>query len=152
MILEIEPVSTMNSAASTVATQMVLIHKAIGMQLKALSLPTKIFLTNKKGYPTLAKSHQVIFTEIMKRIGRTIRVLVEGPSVHNLVGSAGETKCMSYLQYIRHIRTRGEISAVLDTEEATLETPYLDGLQRPLEPLKDHLVDLEKAVQEQLDM
>ena len=139
MILEIEPVSTMNSAASTVATQMVLIHKAIGMQLKALSLPTKIFLTNKKGYPTLAKSHQVIFTEIMKRIGRTIRVLVEGPSVHDQVGSAGETKCMSYLQYVRHIRTRGEITAVLDTEEATLETPYLDGLQRPLEPLKDHL-------------
>ena len=45
MILEIEPVSTMNSAASTVATQMVLIHKAIGMQLKALSLPPKVFLT-----------------------------------------------------------------------------------------------------------
>ena len=139
MILEIEPISTMNSAAATVGTQMVLIHKAIGMQLKAVTLPTKIFLTNKKGYPTLAKSHQVVFAEIMKRIGRTMRVLVEGPSMHDQVTSAGKTKCMTYLQYIRHVRTRGEIAAALDTEEATLETPYLDGLQRPLEPLKDHL-------------
>mmetsp|Transcript_4466 Transcript_4466/g.10772 ORF Transcript_4466/g.10772 Transcript_4466/m.10772 type:complete len:666 (-) Transcript_4466:111-2108(-) len=139
MLLEVEPISTMSSASATVGTQMVLIHKAVGMQLKAVTLPTKIFLTNKKGYPTMAKSHQAIFEEVMKRLGRTIRVLVEGPSVHDSVTSAGETKCMSYLQYVRHIRTRAEIAAAIDTEEATLETPYLDGLQRPLEPLKDHL-------------
>lgn len=139
MLLEIEPISTMTSAEATVGTQMILIHKAIGMQLKAVSLPSKIFLTNKKGYPTLSKSHQVIFMEIMKRVGRTLRVLVEGPSMHDEVSSAGETKCMSYLQYIRHIRTRGEVKSALDTEEATLETPYLDSLQRPLQPLKDHL-------------
>lgn len=139
MILEIEPISTMNSAAATVGTQMILIHKTIGMQLKAITLSTKLFLTNKKGYPTLAKSHQVLFTEIMKRVGRTLRVLVEGPSMHDEVPSAGDTKCMSYLQYIRHLRTRDEIIAALDTEEATLETPYLDSLQRPLQPLKDHL-------------
>jgi protein arginine N-methyltransferase 5 len=46
---------------------------------------------------------------------------------------------MSYLQYIRHLRARDEIANVLDTEEATMETPYLDSLQRPLQPLKDHL-------------
>ena len=139
MLLEIETISTMNSAAATVGTQMILIHKAIGMQLKAVILPTKIFLTNKKGYPTLAKSHQVLFTEILKRVGRTLRVLIEGPSLHNELSHAGETKCMSYLQYIRHVRTRNDVTAVLDTEEATLETPYLDSLQRPLQPLKDHL-------------
>uniref|UniRef100_A0A7S4AFU0 Protein arginine N-methyltransferase n=1 Tax=Pseudo-nitzschia australis TaxID=44445 RepID=A0A7S4AFU0_9STRA len=140
MILEIEPMSTMSSAAATVGTQMILIHKAIGMQLKAITFPTKTFLTNKKGYPTLAKSHQVLFTELLKRIGRNLRVLIEGPAVHDKVSaSGGETKCMSYLQYIRHLRTRSEITAVLDTEEAVLETPYLDSLQRPLQPLKDHL-------------
>mmetsp|Transcript_24035 Transcript_24035/g.66613 ORF Transcript_24035/g.66613 Transcript_24035/m.66613 type:complete len:668 (+) Transcript_24035:175-2178(+) len=139
MILEIEPMSTMTSAAATVGTQMILMHKAIGMQLKAVTFPAKTFLTNKKGYPALAKSHQVLFTEILKRIGRTLRVLVEGPSVHDEVPMSGQTKCMSYLQYIRHIRTRSETTAVLDTEEASLETPYLDSLQRPLQPLKDHL-------------
>ena len=139
MILQIETISTMNSAAATVGSQMVLIHKAIGMQLKAVILSTKVFLTNKKGYPTLAKSHQVLLTEILKRVGRTLRLLIEGPSLHDELSHAGETKCMSYLQYIRHVRTRNEITAALDTEEATLETPYLDSLQRPLQPLKDHL-------------
>lgn len=139
MIQEIEPVSTMNSAAASVGTQLILIHKAIGMGLKAVTLSSKIYLTNKKGFPTLAKSHQVLLTEILKRVGRTLRVLVEGPSMHDELPSSGATKCMPYLQYIRHIRTRAEITAALDTEEATLETPYLDSLQRPLQPLKDHL-------------
>jgi len=139
MILSMEPISTMNSAEATVGKQMILIHKAIGMQLKAVSFPVKLFLTNKKGYPTLAKSHQVLFSKIMKRVGRTLRVLVEGPSLHDEIPSAGETKCMSYLQYIRHLRDRDEITTALDTEEATMETPYLDSLQRPLQPLKDHL-------------
>jgi len=139
LILDIGPISIMNSAAATIGTQLILIHKAIGMQLKAINLPTKIFLTNKKGYPTLAKSHQVIFAEIIKRVGRTLRVLIEGPSMHDEVPSAGETKCVSYLQYVRHVRSRDEVTAVLDTVEAILETPYLDSLQRPLQPLKDHL-------------
>jgi hypothetical protein len=73
MILSMEPISTMNSAEATVGKQMILIHKAIGMQLKAIRFPVKYFLTNKKGYPTLAKSHQVLFQKIMMRVGRTLR-------------------------------------------------------------------------------
>ncbi|KAL3930242.1 MAG: hypothetical protein SGARI_004540 [Bacillariaceae sp.] len=87
----------------------------------------------------MAKSHQVLFTEILKRIGRTVRVLVEGPSAHPDVDTAGATKCLPYLQYIKHVRAREDIKGFLDTEEASLETPYLDSLQRPLQPLKDHL-------------
>jgi protein arginine N-methyltransferase 5 len=139
MILEMEPIPTMSTAAATVAAQLVYAHKAIGMQLKAISFPTNVFLTNKKGYPAMAKSHQIIFSEILKRIGRTVRVLVEGPSMHTELSSAGATKCLTYLQYIRHIRNREDIKGLLDTEEASLETPYLDSLQRPLQPLKDHL-------------
>ncbi|KAL3908222.1 MAG: hypothetical protein SGARI_003162, partial [Bacillariaceae sp.] len=119
MILEMEPIPTMNSAAATVASQLVLIHKAIGMQLKAVSFPSKVFLTNKKGYPTMAKSHQVLFTEILKRIGRTVRVLVEGPSAHPDVDTAGATKCLPYLQYIKHVRAREDIKGFLNTEEAS---------------------------------
>ncbi|VEU41073.1 unnamed protein product [Pseudo-nitzschia multistriata] len=77
IILEMEPMSTMSSASATVGTQMILIHKAIGMQLKAITFPAKAFLTNKKGYPTLAKSHQVILTQTLRRVGRTLRVLIE---------------------------------------------------------------------------
>ena len=140
MILEMESTPALaSSPAATVASQMVLIHKAIGMQLKAVIFPTKVFLTNKKGYPAMAKSHQVIFSEILRRIGRTVRILVDGPSVHQELPSCGVTKCVPYLQYIQHIRSREEVKAALDTEEASLETAYLDSLQRPLQPLKDHL-------------
>lgn len=142
MILVMEPMPTMASAAATVASQIILLHKAVGAQLKAISFPTKVFLTNKRGYPTLAKSHQVLLTEILKRIGRTVRILLEGPSVHEISGSGdgiGSTKCLPYLQYIRHMRKRPECVAALDSEEAELETAYLDSLQRPLQPLKDHL-------------
>ena len=57
MILWMEqvPINTANTAAATVASQIILLHKAIGSQLKAVAFPTKVFLTNKRGYPTLAK-------------------------------------------------------------------------------------------------
>lgn len=142
MMLVIKPLPAMNHAAAVVATQIIQLHKAIGAQLKAICLPTQVFLTNKRGYPTLAKSHQVLFTEVLKRIGRTVRVIVEGPSLHEIPNAGdgmGATKCLPYLQYIRHLRQRPECIAALDSEEATMETPYLDSLQGPLEPLKDNL-------------
>lgn len=143
IMLVMEAMPNMQSAAATVASQIILLHKAIGANLKAICFPTNVFLTNKRGYPTLAKSHQVIFTEALKRIGRTIRVMVEGPSLHDLgskVDSAmGESRCLPYLQYIRHMRQRPECKEALDSEEASMERAYLDSLQRPLQPLKDHL-------------
>ena len=140
--------STTNPAAS-LANQLILLHKAIGANLKAISFPTKVFLTNKRGYPTLAKSHQLLFTEALKRIGRTVRILLDGLSVHNPMGGGGgpteqnnpigATKCLPYLQYLRHIRERPEVRAALESDEAILERAYLDNLQRPLQPLKDNL-------------
>ncbi len=138
MLLDLDPVSYENQT-DFVGRGMMLTHKAIGMQLKAVTFRTKVFLTNKGGFPALAKCHQAIFMEILKRIGRTIRVLVEGNSRHENIPTPGATKCLAYLQYIRHVRSRPAIAAALDTDEAKLETPYLDGLQRPLEPLKDQL-------------
>ena len=145
MILWMEqvPINAVNSAAATVASQIILLHKAIGSQLKAVSFPTSVFLTNKRGYPTLAKSHQVLFSEVLKRIGRTVRILLDGPSLHEIPtagdGGMGATKCLPYLQYIRHMRNRPECVSALDSEAAQMEQPYLDSLQRPLQPLKDHL-------------
>jgi len=142
IMLMMETMSSTNVAASSVATQLILLHKAIGANLKAICFPTKTFLTNKRGYPTLAKLHQVLFTETLKRVGRTIRVLVQGPSVHDIPNAGegmGATRCLPYLQYIRHIRQRPECKEALDSEEASMERAYLDSLQRPLQPLKDHL-------------
>jgi protein arginine N-methyltransferase 5 len=126
------------SPTTYVSSQMILLHRAMALQLKAICFPTTVFLTNKRGYPTLSKSHQVLFTELLRRLGRTIRVLVHGPSVHP-VSLAGASQCLPYLQYIRHLRQRPEVTTVMDTDEAHLEEGYLDQLQRPLQPLGDHL-------------
>lgn len=133
---------TQQNPAALIAKQIVLIHKAIGSQLKAICLPTAIFLTNKRGYPALSKTHQVLFTEVLRRIGKTVRILLEGPSRHTDIPSAaatGKTKCLPYLQYILHLRKRPEISQILDSQQASLEESYLDQLQRPLQPLADQL-------------
>lgn len=140
MMLVMEPTQNVPSTATPpVSEQVVILHKAIGAQLKAICFPTKAFLTNKRGYPTLAKSHQVIFTEVLKRVGRTVRVLLDGPAVHEISGGMGTTKCLPYLQYIQHMRQRPDCVERLDSEPAQMETAYLDSLQRPLQPLKDHL-------------
>ena len=129
--------------AKNVGTYLALIHKLVGCNLRAVSFSTEVFLTNKRGYPTLSKSHQILFGEILRRVGRTVRVVVEGlpqPAHRGDDGSAeGRTGCAPYLQYLRHVRSRPELSAVLDTEEAVMETSYLDHLQSPLQPLGDNL-------------
>jgi protein arginine N-methyltransferase 5 len=125
--------------AAVICQQIVLMHKAIGAQLKAICLPTSIFLTNKRGYPALSKTHQVLITEVLRRIGRTLRFLVEGPSRHKEITGIGKTKCLPYLQYILHLRKRPEIAQILDSQQSSLEENYLDQLQRPLQPLADQL-------------
>ena len=128
--------------ARNVGAYVTLVHKLVGCNLRAVSFSTDVFLTNKRGYPTLSKSHQMLFAEILRRVGRTVRVLVEGHPQQSHGGDAGAehgTGCAPYLQYLRHIRSRPELSAVLDTEEAVMETSYLDHLQSPLQPLGDNL-------------
>lgn len=129
-------------SSTAVLSSIGLLHKFVGQNLKAVSFNTVIFLTNKLGYPTLSKSYQQLFTELLRRIGRTIRVLVEGDCRHHPPGApdaTGETGCLAYLQYLRHLRSRPEVADLLDGVESTMETPYLDSLQSPLQPLGDDL-------------
>ena len=44
--------------SAAVASIVALVHKAVGSNLKAVTFPTNIFLTNKRGYPTLSKTHK----------------------------------------------------------------------------------------------
>jgi protein arginine N-methyltransferase 5 len=125
-----------------------------GGNVKAVSWDVSIFLRNKKGYPAFSKSHQFMFQLMFSRLGRTLRLLIEGevgPEGVNvpfstkvkrqLIGQfgGGSTGRLHYLQYLRHLRSRPQVTAVLDSEEGILETPYLDHLQSPLQPLGDHL-------------
>ena len=114
-----------------------------GGNIKAVSWDVAVFLKNKKGYPALSKSHQFMFQMLFGRLGRTLRVLVEGnalaPASTTPIAGGGATSRLHHLQYLRHLRSRPTLIEKLDSEEGILETPYLDHLQSPLQPLGDHL-------------
>lgn len=106
-----------------------------GGHVKAISWDVSVFLKNKRGYPTLSKNHQYLFQLVFARLGRTLRTLVEGKLPPS--GLSGTRRY--HLQYLKHLRSRAPLPSILDSEEAVLETPYLDNLQSPLQPLGDHL-------------
>lgn len=132
-------------AELTLANQMRLLHLVIGQPVKAVAWSTSQFLINKKGFPTLSKLHQWLLAEFFIRIGRGLMILVDGdaPSPHatsNLTPEqCGDTDCLPYLQYLKFCRQKKDVVDVLDTKMATDELNYLDGLQSPLQPLRDHL-------------
>jgi protein arginine N-methyltransferase 5 len=121
------------STADCIARHLQLLHTMLGLPILCVRIHATLFLTNKGGFPTLAKSHQVLVTELLRRIGRTCRFLVQGSSLPN------KHTPKAYLQYLQHLRKRPEVREMLDTNEAIMERDYLDGLQRPLQPLQDHL-------------
>jgi protein arginine N-methyltransferase 5 len=141
------PTTGATAAAGTawVTRQLHTLHLAIGASvIYGLSLDCQQFLTNKKGYPTLSKVHQSMLTFLLRRVGRTIRLIVAGPppaSGNPLAPAArGASLCLPHLQYLQYLRkSRVGIRAALDTSAARLERDYLDALQQPLQPLKDHL-------------
>ena len=123
---------------------MTLMHQLVGSNLRAVAFQTDMFLTNKRGFPTLSKAMQILFIELLKRIGRTCRVMVEGMPIQEQEQNQDETSkghsgMLLYLQYLRHLRSKDEVKGVLDTEEAKMETSYLDHLQSALQPLGDNL-------------
>ena len=55
------------------------------------------------------------------------------------VDRLGVSGCLPYIQYLQHIRKRPDLRLVLDTFQARAEENHCDRLQRPLQPLGDHL-------------
>lgn len=135
-----------SNAPSTddIGQSLTLLHHFCGCNLRAICFNTDAFLTNKKGYPTMSKTCQFVFTELLKRLGRTVRVLVDGEIRHHnddhaTVDVRGQSGYLSYVQYIRHLRSKGEVASVLDTEDSRMELDYLDHLQSALQPCFDNL-------------
>jgi len=130
---------------SSIHQLLTLIHVAVGCNLRAVSYNTSIFLTNKRGFPVLSKVNQIAVTEILKRLGQTLRILVEEDSFHTTKQSTktteeyGKTGCMAYLQYLQYLRKRDDVIAILDSADSRIENNYLDRLQSPLQPLADDL-------------
>lgn len=85
-------------------------------------LPTSIFLTNRKGYPTLSQRHQKLMLQLFRY---NIQYYLSGRARHR-------GRFLPYVQYMHFLY--GKREAV-----SAFETPYLDYLQAPLQPLMDNL-------------
>ncbi|CAB4446154.1 unnamed protein product [Rhizophagus irregularis] len=96
--------------------------------IKAVILPTKIFLTNAKGYPVLSKKHQTFVKKLMKNKPNFV-IFDDMTNKHQNGGFA------SYQEYIRHLnRTMPELDQI-----EQFASGYQDFLQSPLQPLMENL-------------
>eukprot|EP01116_Phalansterium_solitarium_P004759 TRINITY_DN1586_c0_g1_i1.p1 TRINITY_DN1586_c0_g1~~TRINITY_DN1586_c0_g1_i1.p1 ORF type:complete len:625 (+),score=223.40 TRINITY_DN1586_c0_g1_i1:84-1958(+) len=93
--------------------------------VKAVILPSSIFLSNKAGYPVLSKRHQDFVQRLMQF---KVRFIVQGAAQHPEGAS-------SYVQYVHWLASR--VSPPSELEQ--FEGAYRDYLQAPLQPLQDNL-------------
>ncbi|KAL6062042.1 Protein arginine N-methyltransferase 5, variant 2 [Balamuthia mandrillaris] len=96
-----------------------------GEPVKAIILPTNVFLTNKMGYPTLSKNHQQFLCAMFRH---KVQVIIRGVCKH-------KEGLGAYQQYVRYLHKK--LPPL--TEQELFEAPYLDYLQAPLQPLMDDL-------------
>lgn len=119
-----------------------------GEPVKALLLSTKIFLTNKTGYPVLSKRHQQV---IQTFIDYKVQIVIKGRPRH-----VSSESLEPYIVYIKHLHAKHVTAAKANAaaalnenshsdarisfiEEDRLTSSYRDYLQAPLQPLMDNL-------------
>ncbi len=109
-----------------------ILQRWCGEPIRAVILPTRIFLTNQKQFPVLSKRLQMFLKSLMKY---KLHIILKGRPYH-----CGGVNYVPYFQYLRHLHsvcqsdqlqslTAGEISC----------NAYNDTLQAPLQPLMDNL-------------
>ena len=92
-----------------------------GEPIKAVILPTSIFQTNRRGYPVLAKAHQLFVRKLMGKMSHNVSFIIKGHNMHSNV--------KHYIQYIEHIRSTQLPEDVI----AQFARGYEDYLQIPLQ-------------------
>ncbi|VVC91823.1 unnamed protein product [Leptidea sinapis] len=101
------------------------IQRWLGEPVKAIILPTHIFINNKKGYPVLSKAHQSFVTSMVEHDAQVI------------VSGARRSNMEHYLQYLHRIWQRRTESA--HDPMLNFARGWEDYLQTPLQPLSDNL-------------
>jgi len=97
----------------------------LGEPIKAILLPTSLFLTNKKGYPVLSQAHQSF---LKMCADQNIHMVVTGTNRH--------ASFKHYVQYLEYIYKTAYNS---DPMCGNFSKGYEDHLQYPLQPLMDNL-------------
>lgn len=102
--------------------------------VKAIIIPTSMFVPNKLGFPVLLKQHQTIVSHFLQF---KINFIFSGPPKHNPPESGLQSAGYStYREYILFLRDRVlQSETPLDPAIAA----YRDRLQSPLQPLMDNL-------------
>ena len=103
----------------------VVLNQWLGEPIRAIILPTSIFLVNKKGYPVLSRVHQFLLMQFFRL---NCQVVVTGDNRH-------DCGLRVYQQYVTHLY---ENRPPLDQYEIFAKG-YEDYLQSPLQPLMDNL-------------
>jgi len=107
------------------STQNILL-KWLGEPIRLAILPISVFLTNKKGFPTLSKRHQWLVAQLFKH---RVQFVFSGSCLHR----SGVLQYVQYLRFLHESRF-----PPFDAHELE-EIPYFDFLQAPLQPLMDNL-------------
>lgn len=102
------------------------VQRWLAEPVKAIAVSTKLFLTNKKGYPVLSKPHQTLIRNFYKL---DVQVVLTGVERHADKG----IRC--YQQYLEHLwQTQEPPDPVTQFSKG-----FEDFLQCPLQPLMDNL-------------
>jgi len=100
------------------------ISRWLGEPIKTVSVPTSMFLTNKKGYPVLSRQHQNL---IRRFVHLDIQIIVRGPARGHDI--------KHFQQYLEHLYQQVPVGDPLQQ----FARGYEDYLQCPLQPLMDNL-------------
>lgn len=131
-------------------------ERYLGEPVKALIIPTRIFIGNKMGYPILSKRHQ----EVVKMfLDQNVQLVLTGPKFHSAphsdamgdgangiavecrpsadcaVAPKDQHPLKIYWDYMSFLFRRIETPS----EQEMMEIGYRDHLQVPLEPLRHNL-------------
>nr|XP_041568804.1 protein arginine N-methyltransferase 5 isoform X1 [Taeniopygia guttata]XP_041568805.1 protein arginine N-methyltransferase 5 isoform X2 [Taeniopygia guttata]XP_041568806.1 protein arginine N-methyltransferase 5 isoform X3 [Taeniopygia guttata]XP_041568807.1 protein arginine N-methyltransferase 5 isoform X4 [Taeniopygia guttata]XP_041568808.1 protein arginine N-methyltransferase 5 isoform X5 [Taeniopygia guttata] len=98
----------------------------LGEPVRAAFLPTRLFLTNKKGFPVLGRGHQRLLGQLLKL---DVQIIVQGAPRH------GGRPLAAYLQYLEHLGQHRPPPSAYEL----YARGYEDYLQSPLQPLMDNL-------------
>lgn len=102
-----------------------ILERWFGEPIKAVVVPTSIFITNRKGYPTLPIAHQRV---LLSMVEREAQIILSGAHRSNI---------QFYVNYFKNLYKK----TYINTDDPMLKYAkgWEDFLQTPLQPLADNL-------------
>uniref|UniRef100_A0A8U8BWD8 Protein arginine N-methyltransferase 5 n=1 Tax=Geospiza parvula TaxID=87175 RepID=A0A8U8BWD8_GEOPR len=93
----------------------------LGEPVRAAFLPTRLFLTNKKGFPVLGRGHQRLLGQLLKL---DVQIIVQGCPRH------GGRPLAVYLQYLEHLwASSNQFRPVQTSNPLGTPRPLMDNLE-----------------------